>query len=158
MYLDTAPKICNGTVCDPYYTYNYLLIICFYPLSCILLVYILTMLIPTTKEIPGTACASWMKLEILFLTVLLHWLTGLSPNGEVFILLYIQHQLQAVPHAPLPCPLWWGFVSIEGVALPIACVYLQMRNIHSTSTSRYSSLRFHVSCDKFQLYFLNGIK
>lgn len=50
------------------------------------------------------------------------FLTSLSPDRQVFILLDVQHQLKAVPHASLGgdegrAPIFTG---VEGVTLPIA--------------------------------------
>ena len=58
-------------------------------------------------------------------------LTCLSPDGQVLILLDIQHNLQPVAHAAL-----FGFpgrvlVAVEGVALPVSSVHLDEKRLPS---------------------------
>lgn len=52
-------------------------------------------------------------------------LTCLSPDGKIFILLYIQHDLQTVPHSALLGFPGCGPVAIKGVAFPISGVNLK---------------------------------
>lgn len=50
--------------------------------------------------------------------------TCLSPDGQVLLLLDVQHDLQATAHAPSPAgqPVLW--ICIEGITLPIASIDL----------------------------------
>lgn len=56
-------------------------------------------------------------------------LTGLSPDGQVFILLDVQHELQSIAHASLGGDEGRAaiFTCIECVALPIASKDLRDR-------------------------------
>lgn len=56
-------------------------------------------------------------------------LTGLSPDGQVFILLDVQHELQSIPHASLGGDEGRAaiFACIECVALPVASEDLRVR-------------------------------
>lgn len=58
-------------------------------------------------------------------------LTSLSPYGQVFILLDIQHQLQAVAHPTLHRHKERSSIlaRVKGVALPIAGEYLENTNM-----------------------------
>lgn len=49
-------------------------------------------------------------------------LTGLSPHGQVFVLLDVQHELQSVAHPPLGGEEWGAVVvsRVERVTLPVA--------------------------------------
>lgn len=50
--------------------------------------------------------------------------TCLSPDGQVFLLLDIQHDLQATAHAPRPTGQRTLWICVEGITLPIASIDL----------------------------------
>lgn len=74
-------------------------------------------------------------------------LTSLSPDGQVFILLDVQHELQSVAHASLGGDEGRAaiFARIECVALPIASEDLRDRgeNFFFTLHKKYKSQPFH---------------
>lgn len=51
--------------------------------------------------------------------------TCLSPDGQVLLLLDVQHDLQAAAHAPGPAGKGALWVCIESITLPIASIDLQ---------------------------------
>lgn len=51
--------------------------------------------------------------------------TCLSPDGQVFLLLDVQHDLQATAHAPCPTGQRTLWICVEGVTLPIASIDLR---------------------------------
>lgn len=53
-------------------------------------------------------------------------LTGLPPDGQIFLLLDVQHDLQPVAHATLAGHSWVPPVPVEGVALAVTRVDLEM--------------------------------
>lgn len=53
--------------------------------------------------------------------------TCLSPDGQVLLLLDVQHDLQATAHAPGPAGKGALRVCIESVTLPIASIDLQVK-------------------------------
>lgn len=78
-------------------------------------------------------------------------LTGLSPDGQVFILLDVQHELQSVAHASLGGDEGRAaiFARIECVALPIASKDLRDRGgnffftLHNLNCKKNKSQPFH---------------
>ena len=58
-------------------------------------------------------------------------LTCLPPDGQILVLLYIQHDLQTVPHPALLGFPGCGFVAVEGVAFPISGVNLKEERFKS---------------------------
>lgn len=58
-------------------------------------------------------------------------LTCLSPDGQILILLDIQHDLQPVPHPALLGFPGCGLVAIKSVAFAVSCVHLEEKRFLS---------------------------
>lgn len=55
------------------------------------------------------------------------WHTCLSPDGQVLLLLDVQHDLQAAAHASCPARKGALRIRVEGITLPIASIDLGVR-------------------------------
>lgn len=87
----------------------------------------------------GTACCS-MRWDYSIQTVLK--LTCLSPDGQILILLDIQHDLQPVSHSALLGFPGCGLVAIKSVAFPVSSVNLEEKRFLSwTSPQTWLSRR-----------------
>lgn len=74
-------------------------------------------------------------------------LTCLSPDGQILILLDIQHDLQPIPHSALLGFPGCGLVAIKSVAFPISGVNLE-ENRFPYQEHHHEHDSPHAGCDK----------